>query len=340
MSERKVLNKYFPPDFDPSKIKRRKGINKDAQMVIRLMAPFSMQCTKCGEYIYKGKKFNARKETAVGEEYYGIKIFRFYVKCPTCSSEITFKTDPKNADYTCEHGATRNFENWSDAAGSKRLEALPDAAADDEYDSDGNPVEDKKERDAMADLERTQEMARREMEAMDELADLRQRNARMELSGINADPDALLSTLHAERETAEEEARRLREQEEDDAMVAQFFAKIPQAPPTGLVADKGKGKAKVVEEDGEADDSDASDSAEENSALPALTIKRRPAPTDTTGPAEPSVASILAAKGKVLETAANGNGASAPLTAAQPQQAKRKREGMQKLLGIKKKVKA
>lgn len=27
----------------------------------------------------KGKKFNARKETAKGEEYYGIKIFRFYI---------------------------------------------------------------------------------------------------------------------------------------------------------------------------------------------------------------------------------------------------------------------
>ena len=28
----------------------------------------------CGEYIYKGKKFNARKETVDGEEYYGIKV--------------------------------------------------------------------------------------------------------------------------------------------------------------------------------------------------------------------------------------------------------------------------
>jgi hypothetical protein len=28
----------------------------------------------CGEYIYKGKKFNARKETVQGEEYYGIKV--------------------------------------------------------------------------------------------------------------------------------------------------------------------------------------------------------------------------------------------------------------------------
>lgn len=68
---------------------------KDPQQTVRLMAPFSMRCNKCGEYVCKdflpmfldclltvigkGKKFNARKETAVGEEYYGIKIFRFYI---------------------------------------------------------------------------------------------------------------------------------------------------------------------------------------------------------------------------------------------------------------------
>lgn len=67
---------------------------KNSQQVVRLMAPFSMyvgiivctqtislidcsrRCNTCGEYIYKGKKFNARKETVEGEDYYGIKIFR------------------------------------------------------------------------------------------------------------------------------------------------------------------------------------------------------------------------------------------------------------------------
>lgn len=49
-------------------------MGKDLQQTVRLMAPYSMRCATCGEYIYKGKKFNARKETVQGEEYYGIKV--------------------------------------------------------------------------------------------------------------------------------------------------------------------------------------------------------------------------------------------------------------------------
>ena len=61
MSERKVLNKYYPPDFDPAKIPRGpKGRN--STFIIRLMAPCNMRCTTCGEYIYKGRKFNARSD--------------------------------------------------------------------------------------------------------------------------------------------------------------------------------------------------------------------------------------------------------------------------------------
>ncbi|XP_020284542.1 coiled-coil domain-containing protein 94 [Pseudomyrmex gracilis] len=108
MSERKVLNKYYPPDFDPSKIPRMK-LARNRQYTVRLMAPFNMRCKTCGEYIYKGKKFNARKEDVEGDDYLGIRIYRFYIKCTRCLQEISFKTDPKNTDYEIEAGATRNF---------------------------------------------------------------------------------------------------------------------------------------------------------------------------------------------------------------------------------------
>lgn len=59
MSERKVLNKYYPPDYDPSKVPKSK-VKRNATFEIRLMAPCNMRCTTCGEYIYKVR---AIKET-------------------------------------------------------------------------------------------------------------------------------------------------------------------------------------------------------------------------------------------------------------------------------------
>ncbi|KAI8149655.1 CWC16 protein [Fennellomyces sp. T-0311] len=195
MSERKVLNKYFPPNFDPSQIPRQKR-PKDLQHKVRLMAPFSMRCESCGEYIYKGKKFNARKETVEGEVYLSIKIFRFYIRCPRCSAEITFKTDPKNTDYVAEHGASRNFEPWRGEEDDK--------AEEEEEDVD----------DPMKALENRTLDSKREMEILDALDEIRLRNARSERVNMeevlerfsNVDKEAVRERLQQEQQEDERHA--------------------------------------------------------------------------------------------------------------------------------------
>ena len=204
MSERKVLSKYYPPDFDPSKITRQRGPKNAGPKLqtVRLMAPFSMKCTHCGEFIYKGRKFNARKETT-DQKYYNIAIFRFYIRCTRCSGEITFKTDPKNMDYECERGAKRNFEPWREAKLAEETE---------EERLDRIEREDA-ERDAMKELETKVLDAKTEMAIADALDEIRSRNARIE----KADRDGVPTVLAPPADDAD--ARR-QQQDADDAEAA------------------------------------------------------------------------------------------------------------------------
>jgi hypothetical protein len=107
---RKEVNRYYPPGVDPSKVsfstKKKKGSKVQS---VRLMAPFSMKCLNCNEYIAQSRKFNARKETT-GRDYLGIKIIEFEVRCPRCYAELVFETDPKNGDYACVKGCKKNYE--------------------------------------------------------------------------------------------------------------------------------------------------------------------------------------------------------------------------------------
>lgn len=79
MGERKVLNKYYPPDFDPAKLPRGKR-QQNNEMKVRMMLPMSVRCKTCGTFMYKGTKFNTRKEDVEGEDYLGIKV------CTACRS--------------------------------------------------------------------------------------------------------------------------------------------------------------------------------------------------------------------------------------------------------------
>lgn len=109
MNTCEVSCRYFPPDFDPAELPRGQRA-RDNAMKVRMMLPMTIRCKTCGEFMYKGTKFNCKKEDVAGENYLGLQIFRFYMHCRKCSAEITYTTDPQNHDYRMEHGATRNFE--------------------------------------------------------------------------------------------------------------------------------------------------------------------------------------------------------------------------------------
>lgn len=197
MADRKVLNKYYPPDFDPTKLPRLR-INPVKTFVVRIMAPFNMRCNTCGEYIYKGKKFNSKKEDVLDMDYLGLKIFRFFIKCTRCLAEISFRTDPENTDYVCEQGATRNFQAHDFAEQEeKRL-------AKQEEEDETNP---------MKALEKRTKESKNEMDVIDALEELKDLNARH----ANADINSMLETVTSKK-TPEELA-----DEEDNKLAQEVF---------------------------------------------------------------------------------------------------------------------
>ncbi|CAF3620819.1 unnamed protein product [Fusarium graminearum] len=205
MSERKVLQKYYPPDFDPSALTRRRG-NKDAgpkTQKVRIMAPFSLRCSMCGTFIYKGRKFNSTKEIRPEEKYLNVQIIRLIFRCTACPNPIVLKTDPKNNDYAVVSGAVRNNEPWrnreaeneDDEQRLNRLEREEAEAAGEE------------EKNAMEELEAKNMDAQREMAAADALDEIRHRNARInrsEKEGVDF-ADTIVRTEDEEREKQEKE---------------------------------------------------------------------------------------------------------------------------------------
>ena len=165
MGEREVLNKYIPADFDPKLVPRGKK-PKDDLVTVRMMLPFTIQCTTCSTFLYRGRKFNSKKESMKGIEgkYLGIQRFRFYIKCSDCSRPITFLTDPKNTDYEMESGGTRNYEVWHDER--KTNEEME------------RKFEEEEKLDSMKALENRVLESQREMAELDELEEIQAMNKR------------------------------------------------------------------------------------------------------------------------------------------------------------------
>ncbi|KAM9963382.1 hypothetical protein ACTFIW_006610 [Dictyostelium discoideum] len=198
MGERKVISKYYPPDFDPSKVAKIK-VKRPTFTKVTTMLPMSIRCNTCGEYIGRGTKFNAKKETVQNEDYLGIKIYRFFLRCKKCAAELTIKTDPKNSEYVCESGATRNYEPWKET---------------DEEKSNRMTKEQEEEQDAMIALENRTLESKREMEMLDALEEIKSLNSR----NSEIDTEQLLE-FNLQKQELEEKLQ----DEEDDLLVKSIF---------------------------------------------------------------------------------------------------------------------
>lgn len=185
-----------------------------------MMMPMSVTCGVCGEYIYRGTKFNSRKETVQGEDYLGIKIFRFYMRCPNCNAEFTIKTDPKHADYVVEHNCSRQVEPWKEEEDARQT-LVEKRMADEQG-------------DAMKQLEGRVMDSKQEMEQLEALDTIKAWNARAAHMGA----EGVLKAVEEKRK------KELEEQDQDvEQQVEQVF---------------GGGLKRIVDDDGGAggDDDD------------------------------------------------------------------------------------
>lgn len=223
MADRKVLNRYIPNDFDPSIVPPKKRL-KNGQFTINMMMPFTVRCNSCGAYITRGKKFNARQETVKDENYLGIKIYRFYIKCDVCRGEFTIKTDPKNTDYVCEFGAHRTYN-----AKKAREEAEAEEQRQREED----------EKDAMVALENRTSESKNSLDINDALEEI------MELNIANNRSNSV-DKVFEQFSHADTEAKR-QEKLAEDAEIEEEFQRLRKMEPLRAAGSQGAGK----EEEGE-----------------------------------------------------------------------------------------
>jgi len=219
MAERKVQSKYYPPDYNPkllAKLPKADSRRKVVKETVRLMIPFNIQCAACNAYMYRGRKFNARKEVSA-EEYMGTHVVHFKFKCEGCKAEICFRTDPASSGFAMVSGGR---ENVTSAGMHNPLAGIEDPPPD---------AEETTQADALSSLEARAAESKKEMEDMDDLdRELDRRNARARGEELLfAAPGALVAPPVAVDDDKEEEeslraafdAKRRRAMDADTAAV-------------------------------------------------------------------------------------------------------------------------
>jgi hypothetical protein len=192
-------------------------------MKVRMMLPMSVRCNTCGNFMYKGTKFNTRMEDVKGEDYLGIRIYRFYYKCTNCSAEFCMKTDPQTTDYVVEAGATRNYEPWKD-----RQEAIDAAKKRREKEEKG---------DAMKALENKTLDSKREMDIMTALDNMKSLKSRHE----NIDYDTALKAL--QQAAKDQNGHKTLEEELDEEDERQVKLMLLQQQRGHIIADHSDGSS-------------------------------------------------------------------------------------------------
>ena len=127
MAERKAVNKYYPPDFDPAVHgtlnayhghhplgNRARKLRTEGAVIMRFEMPFNAWCDVCHTLLARGTRFNAEQRRA--GRYHTTRVYAFTMRCPCCGCQFVIETDPAHADYRAVSGATRKTEEWTQAS--------------------------------------------------------------------------------------------------------------------------------------------------------------------------------------------------------------------------------
>ncbi|KAF9426081.1 hypothetical protein BGZ94_006958 [Podila epigama] len=122
MADRKATNKYYPPDWDPSKgsinsyggqhpLRERARKLDQGILIVRFELPYNIWCNGCNNPIGMGVRYNAEKKK-IGN-YYSTPILSFRMKCHLCDNWFEIHTNPKDATYDIASGARKKVEDFT-----------------------------------------------------------------------------------------------------------------------------------------------------------------------------------------------------------------------------------